>query len=513
MAGESSNILREYLVSLGFKIDGAGKKKAEDAFIGLDLKALSLAKNTLKVAAAVQAMVAVFAYQMEKMYYASKRADTTVGNLQAIEYGAKQVGISSGTMANAVQSVAMKLRSNPGLVAFVQGLGVKVDQDGVKRMHDLIDVWAKMPFPIASRQAAMFGIGEADLYMMIEMNDEMKKQEAIRAKMSKDMGIDPQKAAEAGKEYAKSLTELWARIGLVNDALSLQFLGSFREMTSALNRAMSTLAKMIMEFKGMGPLIQDFIDGLSGNKNNKSATAGAADRGLERILDFGSGNRAVWNAGKSVVDFFKNPVDTSRGWIKPWMRKPSDPARIAQKPVAVARPVRPGVNATEAEKQARFRELEQMYGLPHMLLSGVRHVESADGKNVGPSSKGALGDFQFMKGTGKEYGLENDADRLDWRKSSRAAARYLSKLMQMFNGDMRSAVSAYNWGEGNVQRRGLGSAPLETRKYARDVEQYVQHNAISVTGVTSPQETANSVADVLRESNADMIRQLSQRSQ
>ncbi|MGH8253344.1 MAG: LysM peptidoglycan-binding domain-containing protein [Steroidobacteraceae bacterium] len=67
----------------------------------------------------------------------------------------------------------------------------------------------------------------------------------------------------------------------------------------------------------------------------------------------------------------------------------------------------------------------------------------------------AAGLWQFIPGTGSNYGLKQDwwyDGRRDVIASTRAALDYLQSLHDEFNGDWLLAIAAYNCGEGNVER-------------------------------------------------------------
>lgn len=114
-----------------------------------------------------------------------------------------------------------------------------------------------------------------------------------------------------------------------------------------------------------------------------------------------------------------------------------------------------------------FGALEGKYGLPAGLLSSVAGTESG-GDPLAVSPKGAKGPFQFMDGTARDLGLKG-MDVYDPHKSADAAARYLRYLLDATGGDLEKTLASYNWGLGNVQKKGMDNLPSETRNYVPKV--------------------------------------------
>jgi soluble lytic murein transglycosylase-like protein len=84
------------------------------------------------------------------------------------------------------------------------------------------------------------------------------------------------------------------------------------------------------------------------------------------------------------------------------------------------------------------------------LLHAVIAVESNyDARAVSP--KGAKGLMQLMPGTAYRFGV---GDPFDPEQNVRGGATYLRSLLDMFNGDARLALAAYNAGEAAVIRAG-----------------------------------------------------------
>lgn len=78
----------------------------------------------------------------------------------------------------------------------------------------------------------------------------------------------------------------------------------------------------------------------------------------------------------------------------------------------------------------------------------------------------ALGLFQFIPGTARQYGI----DPLHPEQAAEDAARMPADLSERYRGNLSRMLAAYNWGRGNVDRRGLKNAPLETRRYIAKVK-------------------------------------------
>ena len=92
------------------------------------------------------------------------------------------------------------------------------------------------------------------------------------------------------------------------------------------------------------------------------------------------------------------------------------------------------------------------------------------------SWSGARGMWQFTKATAKDYGLRVSSlsdDRLNWKKSTHSAARYLKKLGNMFDNNWELALAGYNGGPGYMSRQIKSQGTrnfweLELRKETRE---------------------------------------------
>ncbi len=115
-------------------------------------------------------------------------------------------------------------------------------------------------------------------------------------------------------------------------------------------------------------------------------------------------------------------------------------------------------------------------GVPDELANLV-FVESGFNMHARSMAR-AVGPWQFIRGTAKLFGLKMNAyvdQRRDPELATRAAARYLRRLYDMFDGSWPLALAAYNSGEGTVQRaiRRQGTDDYWSLRLPRETQDYV----------------------------------------
>jgi soluble lytic murein transglycosylase-like protein len=99
-----------------------------------------------------------------------------------------------------------------------------------------------------------------------------------------------------------------------------------------------------------------------------------------------------------------------------------------------------------AQLSGLWHEAGAAYGIPWQVLASINKVESNFGRNMGPSSAGAIGWMQFMPSTWLRWGVDADGDGVadPWRAADAiyAAARYLAASGGQK--DIARAVFSYN---------------------------------------------------------------------
>ncbi len=139
-------------------------------------------------------------------------------------------------------------------------------------------------------------------------------------------------------------------------------------------------------------------------------------------------------------------------------------ARESRAKAGQAKAARPGQSFNEHSFDAYIREASETYQIPFAFIKGVIRVES----NFNPyavSRTGAMGLMQLMPGTARFMGVE---DGFDPRQNIFGGTKLLRVLTDQYNGDINLLLSAYNAGEGAVEK--YDGIPYQaTQDYVRKV--------------------------------------------
>ncbi|MEO5345378.1 MAG: lytic transglycosylase domain-containing protein [Magnetococcus sp. YQC-9] len=108
-----------------------------------------------------------------------------------------------------------------------------------------------------------------------------------------------------------------------------------------------------------------------------------------------------------------------------------------------------------------IQRASERYGVDADLIRSVIKVES-DFNPKAVSHAGAQGMMQLMPGTAAELGVK---DPFNAEENIMGGTLYLSRLLDRYDGNVRSALAAYNWGMGNLERQPASAMPGETRRY------------------------------------------------
>jgi murein DD-endopeptidase MepM/ murein hydrolase activator NlpD len=148
-------------------------------------------------------------------------------------------------------------------------------------------------------------------------------------------------------------------------------------------------------------------------------------------------------AGSAGADVFKVVPNTPAGQATlPSALAPNAPGTAS---FSVTPPVAPE-QLSYAQLLSLWQRAGAAYGIPWQVLAAINKIESNFGRNMGPSSAGAIGWMQFMPSTWERWGVDANGDGVadPWNAEDAitAAARYLAASGG--GTDISRAVFSYN---------------------------------------------------------------------
>ncbi|HCB0645329.1 TPA: lytic transglycosylase domain-containing protein [Klebsiella variicola subsp. variicola] len=235
----NAETLKDFLISLGFKVDDAGARKFDAIVTGATLKVIELGTKVELAAASVVAFTAKVASGLDNLYWASQRTGATVEGIKQIGYAVSQMGGSVDAARGSLESLAQFIRTSPGAEGFLNRLGVQT-RDASGNMRDMASIFtgvgqrlSSMPYYRANQYAQMLGMDENTLLAMRRGIGEYMGQYNA---MKKAIGFNPDQAAAASNRFMTSLRSFGEMAGMARDKIGSNLAGGLAGAIDNLRR-------------------------------------------------------------------------------------------------------------------------------------------------------------------------------------------------------------------------------------------------------------------------------------
>ncbi|EOV6180888.1 transglycosylase SLT domain-containing protein [Klebsiella pneumoniae] len=218
----NAETLKDFLISLGFKVDEAGARKFDAVVAGTTLKAIELGVKVEAAALSVVAFTAKIASGLDDLYWASQRTGATVEGIKQIGYAVSQVGGSVDGARGSLENLARFMRNNPGAEGFLNRLGVQT-RDASGNVRDMATIFtgvgqrlSSMPYYRANQYAQMLGLDENTL---IAMRRGIGQFSGEYTAMAKAIGYNADVAAVSSNKFMTSLRSFGLMAGMARDKI------------------------------------------------------------------------------------------------------------------------------------------------------------------------------------------------------------------------------------------------------------------------------------------------------
>ena len=301
-----TDVIKEFLVSLGFKTDTVGLQSFNGAISG----ATSTIDGMVK---ALDDMTKKY----ESLHYASQRTGATVQSLQAVEYASKRVGMSAGEGAAAMESFAEAMRKNPSVEDGLVARYGKIQTDKAKEFNSFIEGVkrelgdTKQGYAIAHQIAEIAGIPEHTFFQIWKNTEKYKKSFEEFKEIYNEGGFNADAFDKKSVQFQDSLERLGVRL----DSMKMRFYSGLIDPAQKTVDILDKLAKAVNIQVGKSGEEGGLVNGIASLLPDKAAQsfkkgAAEAEKSWKKSEDEyrkGGGNRFLgWWMGWS--DEHKEPM-------------------------------------------------------------------------------------------------------------------------------------------------------------------------------------------------------------
>ncbi|MGB5083528.1 MAG: hypothetical protein WBO09_02750 [Methylocystis silviterrae] len=224
----SAEILKEFLVAVGFKADEDGARKVGEHIRTMTLSAVALGASLESLAATAFAATARISKTYSDIFYQSRKVGDSAGNIKAFSHAVSQLGGTAEEAGATLEEFSRKISAGgPGQEKWLeQFIGQTRDAKGALReTSEMVDSllhskkFLASPEYLQRRYIEMAGISENVWRASKDPNWQRHIEDA--KKFNDAIGLDPQELAKKGQAFTEELRAIWMRIGAIRDKFLL----------------------------------------------------------------------------------------------------------------------------------------------------------------------------------------------------------------------------------------------------------------------------------------------------
>lgn len=504
-------VIREFLVALGFKTDEKGLKNFTAGVAGATKQVVGLVTAIQGASLTVGAAVASLASKLEGLYFVGQRTNSTTSSLKALDFAARNLGISSQAALGTVESLARFMRENPAGENYLQSIGIATRtangdlRDTVDILADLGQELGQRPAWLAAQYGNILGIDQNLLLAM--RNGDFARFLTQYREMTRNTGLD--KASEDAHQFMIQLREL----GAAFDTVAIKVEGAL----------VKKLGPQLQELKRWFDEDADDIADTVSNIGEVIVSAGSIILPVLKKVAEGWKNIFDWTkaAGRAINEALPaswgDKIGAGTNWLfeKLGIKESVDKMlglsadATALPPKAAAKPQAAPKNAVDAT--AFFQKMGWTKDQAAGIVANLRHESNLNPSAVGDSGK-AYGIAQwhpdrqdnFKAWAGKDIRDSSLLEQLQFvnHELTQGAERRAGELLRAAQNAKQAGevVSRYyerpSDREGEALRRGATAVELS------------QQTNINIYGVTNANDAGKAVSDAQRSINADVVRNL-----
>ena len=262
MADQS--VIKEFLVSLGFKVEGEQLRNAESAVASFSKGVTAIVGAVGALAAAAAVALEETAKKLEGLFYASQQAGARAENLLVMEQAYKKIGLSAEQADADAKNFNQTLLTQPGIQKYFEQLtGHGIDfSNPLNNIISLVETLdRKFPgeklFYIRSQIASMFHIPPDELISFEKNMETLKREAAEAAEKQRATGAGSQKAAEQAAEFRRRLSALKDTFTDLVTAMSQPIIGGLLPYLEDLDKWVTAhLPEIVRAFTSLPSTVQ-----------------------------------------------------------------------------------------------------------------------------------------------------------------------------------------------------------------------------------------------------------------